>query len=241
MASMTKREIASLIDHTLLNSEAKIKEIILLCQEAIRYGFASVCVNPCYVPVAALELKDSAVKISTVIGFPLGANTSDTKVFETIKAIENGADEIDAVINVSDAKDGRFSKISSEIAEIVQASKEAGVKKNNDIKVKIIIETCLLDDDEIESACLCAKKAGADYIETSTGFANPKGLDGNLLPNGASEYHVRLIRKIIGNEMGIKASAGIRSARMVRSMITAGATRFGISNGPAIVENWTED
>ena len=238
---MDRKEIASLIDHTLLAPNAGIDQIVMLCQEAERYGFASVCVNPCYVSAAATQLVNSSVKICTVIGFPFGSITTDDKVVEAVNAINNGADEIDMVINIGNAKDGLFSKVGAEIADVVKASKEAGKNLGKNIIVKVIIETCLLTDDEIVNCSLCAKKANADFVKTSTGFATPKGIDGNLLPNGASEYQIKLIRKTVGPEMGIKASGGIRSARMAKSMIEAGATRIGTSSGVIIVENWTED
>ena len=238
---MAKKEIASMIDHTLLAPQAGIDQIVLLCEEAIRYGFASVCVNPAYVAAAATELEKSSVKVCTVIGFPLGATTAEDKVHEAVTAINNGADEVDMVINIGDAKDGRYSKISSEIVDVVNSSKEAGQKLGKNIIVKVILETCLLTDEEIVDCCLCAKKAGADFVKTSTGFANPKGIDGNPLPNGASEYHVKLMRETVGPDMGVKASGGIRSARTAKSMVEAGANRIGTSSGVIIVENWVDD
>lgn len=238
---MTKKEIASYIDHTLLAPEAGINKIVLLCQEAVRYGFASVCVNPVYVKSCVNELAGSDVKVCTVIGFPLGATTTQVKVFEAVNAIENGADEIDMVINVGAAKDGRYTEISTDIFDVVQACKEAGKKINKNIIVKTILETCYLDDNAVIDCCLCAKKAGADYVKTSTGFANPKGIDGNPLPNGASEHHVKIMRATVGKDMGVKASGGIRSARTAITMIEAGATRIGTSSGVNILNNWNED
>lgn len=238
---MNKNELATYIDHTLLIPEAKISNIILLCQEAERYGFSTVCINPSYVSTVATELENSSVKVCTVIGFPFGSITCKDKIEESINAVNNGADEIDIVINIGDLKNGLFTKVGVELVEIVKAAKSAGVKINKNIIVKIIIETCFLCDEEIINACLCAKKANADFIETSTGFATPKSIDGNLLPNGASEYHVKLIRETVGPEMGIKATGGIRSSRMVKSMIEAGATRIGTSSGPVLIENWFDD
>ncbi len=237
---MNKEEIASYIDHTLLAPQAGIRDIVLLCHEAIRYHFASVCVNPVYVSAAADELKDSDVKVCTVIGFPLGATTTKDKVNESINAIENGADEIDMVINIGAAKDGRFSEVGTDIMGVVEACKEAGKKINKNIIVKTILETCLLDDNAIINCCLCAKKAGADFVKTSTGFANPKGIDGMPLPNGASESHVKLMRETVGPDMGVKASGGIRNARTLLTMIEAGANRIGTSSGAKIIENWEE-
>jgi len=237
---MTKKEIAAYIDHTLLAPNAGIKEIVMLCQEAKRYSFASVCVNPIYVPSAVNELDGSDIKICTVIGFPLGATTTKDKINEALNAISNGADEIDMVINIGAAKDGRFSEVGTDILEIVNACKEAGDKAGRKIIVKTIIETCLLDDASIVNCCLCAKKAGADFVKTSTGFANPKGIDGVPLPNGASEHHVKLMRDAVGSDMGVKASGGIRSVRTVITMLEAGASRIGTSSGVSIVENWDE-
>lgn len=235
---MTKKEFASYIDHTLLNTEAGVKDIIKLCQEAVSYEFASVCVNPVYVPLAASELENTNVKVCTVVGFPLGASTTVDKVHETKTAIKNGADEIDMVINIGAAKDGRFTEVETDIVDVVKACREAGEKAGKKIIVKTILETCLLDDHAIVNACLCAKKAGADFVKTSTGFANPKGIDGQPLPNGASELHVKLMRETVGPDMGVKASGGIRSARTLLAMIEAGANRIGTSSGVKILEGW---
>ena len=235
---MTKEELAKYIDHTLLAPQAGIREIVLLCQEARRYGFASVCVNPVYVSAAANELEGSGVKVCTVVGFPLGATTSKDKASESVHAIENGADEIDMVINIGAAKDGRFTEVETDIVDVVKACREAGEKAGKKIIVKTILETCLLEDAAIVNACLCAKKAGADFVKTSTGFANPKGIDGQPLPNGASELHVKLMRETVGPDMGVKASGGIRSARTLLAMIEAGANRIGTSSGVKIIEGW---
>ena len=237
---MTKKEIASYIDHTALSAECGVKQIGILCSEALKYGFASVCVNPVNVAFASSELAGSGVKVCTVIGFPLGAATSAAKAFETEDAIFNGADEIDMVINIGAAKDGRYSIVSSDIATVVETARNAGEKVNKKIIVKVILETCLLDEQTIENCCLCAKKAGADFVKTSTGFATPKGYDGRLLPNGASESHVKLMRNVVGPEMGVKASGGIRSAAMAALMLKAGANRIGTSSGVNIVEAWNE-
>lgn len=238
---MTKKEIASYIDHTLLTPQAGINQIILLCQEALRYEFASVCVNPIYVTSVKNELAGSNVKICTVVGFPLGATTTAVKITEAKEAINNGADEIDMVINIGAAKDGRISEVATDILEVVQACKNEGKKLGKNIIVKIILETCLLDDQTIVNVCLCAKKAGADFVKTSTGFAAPKAIDGTLLPNGASEHHVKLMRETVGSDMGVKASGGIKSARTAITMLEAGANRIGTSSGVSIMENWNED
>ena len=237
---MTKKEIASYIDHTALSADCGVKQIGILCSEALKYGFASVCVNPVNVAFASSELAGSDVKVCTVIGFPLGAATSAAKAFETEDAIFNGADEIDMVINIGAAKDGRYSIVSSDIATVVETARNAGEKVNKKIIVKVILETCLLDEQTIENCCLCAKKAGADFVKTSTGFATPKGYDGRLLPNGASESHVKLMREVVGPDMGVKASGGIRSAAMAALMLKAGANRIGPSSGVNIVEAWNE-
>ena len=233
---MNRKEIASYIDHTLLAADAGVNQINKLCNEARTYNFASVCVNPVYVPVAASELKDSGVKVCTVIGFPLGANTSKVKAFEAKDAVQNGADEVDMVINIGAAKNGQFTLVGSDIAAVVRASKREGRKLGKDIIVKVILETCLLDDETIRNCCLCAKKAKADFVKTSTGFATPKGSDGQLLPNGASEHHVKIMRETVGEKMGVKASGGIRSAKTAIAMIEAGANRIGTSSGAKIIE-----
>ena len=143
-------------------------------------------------------------------------------------------------MNIGAAKDGRYSLVSSDIAAVVKCARKEGKKLNKQIIVKVILETCLLDDYTIGNCCLCAKKAGADFVKTSTGFANPKSTDGNLLPNGASEYHVKLMKKIVGSDMKVKASGGIRSTKMALTMIAAGADRIGTSNGVSIMENFVE-
>lgn len=237
---MTKSQIASYIDHTILSPEAGVNEILRVCSEAKKYQFASVCINPLYVAMVHNELKDSGVKTCTVVGFPLGATPSKIKALEAVQAIEDGADEIDMVINIGYAKAGMLTNVSSDISTVVAACKKKGDETGRKIIVKVILETCFLDDDTIVNCCLCAKKAGADFVKTSTGFATIKNLDGTLLPNGASEHHVRLMRKTVGNDMGVKASGGIRSDKMAVSMIEAGASRIGTSSGVKIVENWDE-
>lgn len=238
---MNVNEIASYIDHTLLTPDAGKKQIAQLCMEAKKYGFASVCVNPVYVPYAAQELKDSSVKVCTVIGFPFGATASKIKACETKDAVKKGADEVDMVINLGAVKDGRFSNVTSDIRSVVRAAAKSGEKLGKKIIVKVILETCLLTDAQIVNCCVCAQKAGADFVKTSTGYATPKGIDGKLLPNGASEHHVNLMRKTVGHAMKIKASGGIRSAKMAIAMLEAGADRIGTSSGVNIIENWDEN
>ncbi|MDD5930354.1 MAG: deoxyribose-phosphate aldolase [Spirochaetales bacterium] len=237
---MTQKEAASYIDHTLLAPQAGIKQIITLCKEAIQYEFASVCVNSSNVGIAKNELEGSNVKVCTVVGFPLGACISKIKALEAKNAIRDGADEIDMVINIGAAKDGRFSVVSSDIASVVHACRMEGERQNKKIVVKTILETCFLDDSQIKDCCLCALKAGADYVKTSTGFAIPKDVDGRQLPNGANEHHVRLMRSVVKDKMGVKASGGIRSARTVIDMLEAGASRIGTSNSVNIIELWDE-
>ena len=237
---MTKLEIASYIDHTLLAPEAGVKQIQQLCTEAVNYKFASVCINPCYVPFASNTLAGTGVKVCTVIGFPFGTSSSEVKAFEAVDAIKNGADEIDMVINVGAAIDGRVSLVGSDIAIVVKAVREEEAKLGKKIIIKVIMETCFLDDETLQICCLCAKKAGADFVKTSTGFANPKGLEGQQLPNGANPFHVKIMRQAVGPDMGVKASGGIRNAKTVIEMLEAGANRIGTSSGVRIVENWDE-
>ena len=238
---MTKQEIASYIDHTLLAPDAGVKQIQQLCTEAIKYKFASVCINPCYIPFAVTSLAGTGVKVCTVIGFPFGTASSEVKAFEACDSIRNGADEIDMVINVGAAIDGRISLVGSDIAIVVKAAREEAQKLGKSVIIKVIMETCFLDDETLRMCCLCAKKAGADFVKTSTGFANPKGLEGQQLPNGANAFHVKLMREAVGPEMGVKASGGIRNAKTVIEMLEAGANRIGTSSGVRIVENWDEN
>lgn len=235
---MTKNEIAKMIDHTMLAQTAGIKEITKLCNEAKTYNFASVCVNPLFVPVCKKELEGTDVMVCTVIGFPLGATSTASKVFETIQAIKDGADEVDMVINSGAALECRFSEIELDIAAVVKAAKETGIKLNRKISVKVILETCFLNDQTLVTLCQCAIRAGADFVKTSTGFATPKDINGTLLPNGASAHHVEIMRKTVGPDFGVKASGGIRTAKKALEMIQAGASRIGTSNGVQIIENW---
>ena len=238
---MTKEEIASYIDHTLLAPEAGVKQISKLCAEAIAYKFASVCVNPCYVAYAAAALADTNVKVCTVIGFPFGTSTPKVKALEARDAIKNGADEIDMVMNFGAAIDGCYSVVGSDIAMVVKGCRREAERLGKKVIVKVILETCFLDNDTIKLCCLCAKKAGADFVKTSTGYGSPKGLEGQQLPNGASESHVKLMRETVGWDMGVKASGGIRNAKTAIAMIEAGANRIGTSSGVRIVEGWDEN
>ena len=206
------------IDHTLLKPDASQEQIETLIEEAKKYDFASVCVNPTWVNFAAQALKATDVKVCTVIGFPLGANTPELKAFETSDAIQNGANEIDMVINIGALKSRNFDLVEREIRAVVEAAKGT--------LVKVIIETCLLTDDEKVKACQIAQKAGADFVKTSTGFST----------GGATVADVALMRKTVGPDMGVKASGGARSYEDALAFIKAGATRIGASSGVAIME-----
>ena len=207
-----------LIDHTLLKADAKEEEIRKLCAEAKEYHFCSVCVNPGYVELCAKLLKGSGVKVCTVIGFPLGATTSEAKAFEAKDAIKKGADEVDMVINISKLKDCKDEEVYQDILAVREASKGK--------ILKVIIETCLLNDEEKVRACLLSKKAKADFVKTSTGFST----------GGATASDVSLMRKTVGKEMGVKASGGVRSFEDMVKMIEAGATRIGTSSGVKLCE-----
>ncbi len=214
---INKKNVAGIIDHTLLKQNASKAQIEKICQEARDYAFASVCVNPCYVKLCAELLKDSPVNVCTVIGFPLGANTSSVKAFEAKDAIENGADEVDMVINVGALKSGDWDYVKQDI--------EAVVKAAGGTLVKVIIETCLLSDEEKTRVCRLAREAGADFVKTSTGFST----------GGATPQDVALMRAAVGPDMGVKASGGIHTAEEAVACIHAGATRLGVSAGIAVV------
>ncbi len=213
------KSIARLIDHTLLKPDATEQDIIKLCQEARQFSFASVCINPSYVPLAAKQLEGSPVKVCTVIGFPLGATTPTTKAIETRDAIANGANEIDMVINVGALKSANDDLVRRDIEAVVGAAKGQAL-------VKVILETALLSKEEIVKACLLAKMAGADFVKTSTGFG----------PGGAKVEDVALMRQTVGSEMGVKASGGIRDLETAQAMVEAGATRIGASASVAIAK-----
>ena len=206
------------IDHTLLKPDASQEQIETLIEEAKKYDFASVCVNPTWVSFAAQALKATDVKGCTVTGFPLGANTPELKAFETNDAIQNGANEVDTVINIGALKSRNFDLVERDIRAVVEAAKGT--------LVKVIIETCLLTDDEKVRACQIAQKAGADFVKTSTGFST----------GGATVADVALMRKTVGPDMGVKASGGARSYEDALAFIKAGATRIGASSGVAIME-----
>lgn len=214
---MKKQEIAAMIDHTLLKAFATPAQIEQLCKEAAEYHFASVCVNPAYVALAAKLLKGTGVKVCTVIGFPLGANTSAVKAFEAKDAIANGAEEVDMVINVGTMKAGDYELVEKDIKAVVDAA--------NGTLVKVIIETCYLTDEEKVLACKAAAKAGADFVKTSTGFGT----------GGATPADVALMRSSIPDSMKVKASGGVHNYEEAMAVVEAGASRIGASAGMAIV------
>ncbi len=220
MIEISPEELARYIDHTLLKPDATEEQIRKLCREAIEHHFASVCVNPSYVALAARELEGTDIDVTSVVGFPLGATLTAVKEFETGAVIRDGAREIDMVINVGALKSGQDDLVREDIARVVGVAHGAGAL------VKVIIEAALLTDDEKVRACLLAKDAGADYVKTSTGFG----------PGGATIEDVRLMRETVGPGMGVKAAGGIRSAEKALAMIEAGATRIGASSGVKIVE-----
>ncbi len=216
--------IASYIDHTLLKPESTESQVVQLCKEAAEFKFASVCVNPTWVETAAVELAGSGVKVCTVIGFPLGASTPETKAFETTDAISKGAGEIDMVLNVGALKSGNTDHVKKDIEAVVNAAKGKAI-------VKVILETCLLTDDEKVTASRLSKEAGADFVKTSTGFST----------GGATVEDVKLMRQTVGPDLGVKASGGVRSLEDVEAMIEAGATRIGASSGVKIMQGLTSD
>lgn len=212
-------DYAKMIDHTLLKTDAQKKDLDKLLLEAKKYNFMSVCVSPIWVNYAAEQLKDTNVKVCTVIGFPQGATPTEVKVFETKNAIENGATEVDMVIPVGVLKDKDYIAVENDIRAVVEAAKSKAL-------TKVIIETCLLTDEEKIMACKLSKSAGADFVKTSTGFSTA----------GATVKDIRLMRETVGEQMGVKASGGVRSREDADAMIKAGATRIGTSNGVKIVE-----
>lgn len=210
-------KLNKLIDHTILKQDASPEQIVKLCEEAKQFDFMSVCVNPAYVPLAAECLKGSDVKVCTVIGFPLGMNLTKTKIEEAELCIKQGAEEIDMVINVGMLKAGHDDYVEEEIRQLKAV---AGSKI-----LKVIIETCLLTDEEKVRACEASKRAGADFVKTSTGFST----------GGATVHDVKLMRSTVGPEMGVKASGGVRTHEDLMAMVEAGANRIGTSNGTKII------
>jgi deoxyribose-phosphate aldolase len=212
--------IAALIDHTILKPETTRADVVKVCREARQYGFASVCVNPYWVPVVRAELEGSPVKVCTVVGFPFGATSTEAKIAETVAALQAGAQEIDMVMNIGALRSGEQEAVKSDIQQVVKAAHEAAAI------VKVILETALLDDDQKAVASTLAKLAGADFVKTSTGFG----------PGGATAHDVALMRKVVGPQMGVKASGGIRTLADLKMMMTAGATRIGASASVKIIE-----
>ena len=212
-------EYSKYIDHTLLKQDASPEAIDKLCEEAKKYGFASVCVNPCFVDRCYALLKDTDVKVCTVIGFPLGANKTFIKLKEAQDTVFDGASEVDMVINVSQLKAKNDAYVRNEIAAIKKSLRE-------DVILKVIIETCLLTDEEKERACRLAKEAGADFVKTSTGFSS----------GGATKEDIALMRKTVGPDLGVKASGGVRTKEAFLEMIAHGASRIGTSSGVKIIE-----
>ena len=214
------RQVAALIDHTLLKAQATEADIRRLCQEARQYEFAAVCVNPYWVPLATRELAGSPVHVATVAGFPLGANATRTKVTEAEAAIAAGAREIDMVLNIGELCTGHLDSVRADIVAVVAASHARGAL------VKVILETALLNDDQKTAACNLSQQAGADFVKTSTGFST----------HGATAHDVALMRRVVGPDMGVKASGGIRTLEDLEAMRAAGANRIGTSSGVQIVE-----
>ena len=211
-------DLKNMIDHTLLKPEATKEQVQTLCNEAKEYGFKSVCINPTWVKTASDILGNSETVVCTVVGFPLGANTTQTKVFETKQAIKDGASEIDMVLNIGLLKSGEYDLVQKDIENVVEECKDKAL-------VKVIIETALLSKDEKIRACELAKLANADFVKTSTGFST----------GGATVVDIKLMRATVGPEMGVKASGGVRTHEDAMNMIKAGATRIGASNGIALL------
>jgi deoxyribose-phosphate aldolase len=218
MKILGARELARYLDHTTLKADASAAAVKQLCAEAVRHGFFSVCVNGSRVEQARQWIGESQVKVAATVGFPLGATDADTKRFETEAAIDNGAQEIDVVLNIGRLKDGDDRYVLRELRDVAEAADER--------TVKVIIETCLLTREEIERACRLVLDSGAHFVKTSTGFST----------GGATLEHVRLLRELVGPQFGVKASGGIRDTAAALAMIEAGATRLGVSSGVQIIQ-----
>lgn len=217
--NVDRRDLASTLDHTLLKPDATEQAIISLCEEAAEHSFATVCVNPCWVKLAAKQLQGAEqVGITTVVGFPLGAASSASKAMETKQAVEDGATEIDMVLNIGYLKSRMLNAVKSDIEAVVAAAGDRAL-------VKVILETCLLTNDEIIEACKLSVEAGAQYVKTSTGFSS----------GGATTEHIQLMRATVGPNIGVKASGGIRDYETAIAMLEAGASRIGASSSVAIV------
>lgn len=217
--------LARMIDHTALKAETSEDQVRALCLEARQYCFASVCISPCYVDLAAHLLRDSEVAVCTVLGFPLGATHSFVKSAEAERAILDGASELDMVANIGFVKSRRFDDVEEDIRGVVRAARSVGLGRT--VLVKVILETALLTDEEKVIACVLAKNAGADFVKTSTGFST----------GGATASDIALMRRVVGPDMGVKASGGVRSREDAETMIAHGATRIGASASVAIIQN----
>ncbi len=211
-------DLQKYIDHTILKPDASKEDIIEICSQAKQYGFYSVCINPFYVPLVKKELEGSNVKITSVVGFPLGANTKEVKAFEAKQAVNNGADEVDMVINIAALKNKDYDIVREDIIAVLNSIEDKAI-------LKVIIETCLLTDKEKIKACEITKEAGAHFVKTSTGFST----------GGAELEDIKLMRKIVGEKVGVKASGGIRDKEKTIAMIEAGANRIGASSSVTIV------
>lgn len=222
------RPLNTYFDHTLLKPDAVSRDIKLLCSQAMHYSFYSVCVNSCHVSEAYEYLRNSNVKITSVVGFPLGAMETSSKAYEADSACRNGADEIDMVINIGAMKEGNYKYVSDDISAVASACYD------NDAHLKVIIETCLLTDEEIIKACEIAEKAGADFVKTSTGFSNTP--DGG--PGGATVHAIKLMRTAISDSVKIKASGGIHTLAQANALIQAGADRLGCSASVDIMKEY---
>lgn len=209
---------SKMIDHTVLKADTPLETVKRICDEAMEYGFASVCINPCHVAYCADYLKDSDVNVCTVIGFPLGANTSAVKAFETKDAIANGADEIDMVMNIGALKDKNYDLVRDDVKAVVEAA--------NGTLVKVILETCLLTEDEIKKACELCVEAKADYVKTSTGFST----------RGATIEDVRIMKEAVHGKAKVKAAGGVRTPEDMVKIVAAGADRIGTSAGCSLVK-----
>ena len=222
--TISREQLAKLIDHTSLKPDATRQDIVKLCMEAKKYNFATVCVNPSYVALAADSLKGTSVKVGTVISFPFGATSSSAKAFETEIAASQGAQEFDMVTNIGALKSQDYQLVLSDISNVVKTAKKAG----DGLIVKVILETGFLTDNEKVTTCKLAVEAGADFVKTSTGFG----------PGGATVEDVMLLRKTVGRQAGVKAAGGVRTLDKAMSMIEAGANRIGTSSGVVIIESF---
>lgn len=214
-------EMAKYFDHTVLHANTKTEKVVKFCEEAAKYHFAAVCINPTHISLAAQKLKGTGVKVATVIGFPLGANTPEVKAFEVRDAIARGVDEVDMVINIGAAKDGNWELVREDIKAVVDAARSS----SRYIGVKVIIETCLLTDEEKIKACEISRDCGADFVKTSTGFST----------GGATAEDVALMKRTVGPNVQVKASTGIKTLEDVQKLVAAGATRMGSSAGVKVV------